>query len=126
MFKKVIKIRQNVAVVIILAAVAGFASCEKVSFNPPLLNPADTVHFKTDIIPIFTANCIGCHNGGLSPDLRANNAYTSLKNGGFVNLPDSTSVLYIQITSKVSHIPKTTDLQKLQIRYWIRQGAKNN
>jgi hypothetical protein len=126
MNKKSIKIRQGIATMIILAAVAGFMSCEKITFSPPTLNPEDTIHFKTVIIPIFQTNCITCHNGGLTPDLRANNAYASLKTHGFVNPPDSTSVLYVQITTNTAHIPRTTDLQKLQIRYWIRQGAKNN
>lgn len=124
---KLFKICKSIVAGLFLFAVIIFSSCEKYAFNTAAIIPVDTVvHFKTVISPIFTANCIGCHNGSRSPDLRANNAYSSLTTGGFVNLPASTSVLYVQITTSGSHIPRTTTLQKQLIYSWISQGAKNN
>lgn len=105
------------------AALSGLTSCEKYSYNPPAgkSNPL----FSTDIQPIFTANCIACHNGTLPLDLRQGKSYSSLTKGGFVSKPGETSKLYTTITSS-SHAARSTDSDKATILNWINQGAQNN
>jgi hypothetical protein len=126
MNQKVSKVKLSLAVVVLLMAIAGFTSCEKYTYNPPAVDPNKEWSLKDDIQPIFTSKCISCHGGALSPDLRSGNSWNSLTKGGYVNLPAETSRLYVQITTKSSHIPKTSDVEKQEILYWITQGAKNN
>jgi hypothetical protein len=122
---KLIRIRLIFGALVLIAAIGGLSSCEKVSYAPPAVDPNATWHFQTDIQPIFTANCIACHNGTRLPDLRSGKSYLSLTKGGFVNSPASTSRLYVRITTG-DHIPRTTDVDKQKILFWITQGAKNN
>jgi hypothetical protein len=125
MNQKVKKVRQSLVAVIFLAAVAGFTSCEKYSFTAPPVDPNQVWSFKTDIQPIFNANCITCHAGSQSPDLRSDKSYNALKKGGYVNQPGESSRLYVQLNS-ASHLPKTIQSERSKILYWINQGALNN
>lgn len=123
---KLKRIRMFFGALVLIASIGGFSSCEKYSYAPPAVDPSTTWHLETDIQPIFTANCISCHDGTVrTPDLRSGKSYLSLTKGGYVNLPASTSRLYVRITTG-DHIPRTTDADKLKILYWITQGAKNN
>jgi len=127
MNQKLNRIRQIFVALILIAAVEGFSSCEKNSYAPPAVDQNQTWHFQTDIQPIFTSNCVTCHNGVKQfPDLRSGKSYTSLSSGGYITPPGETSILYHQITTNSAHIPRTTDAQKLEILYWINQGALNN
>ena len=122
---KVKKVRRNLPVIALLIAVAGFISCEKYTFTPPTVDPSATWSFQADIQPIFNANCITCHGGSLTLDLREGKSYNALTKGGYVNPPAETSRLYAQLTSS-SHIARSTETDRLKILYWIAQGAKNN
>jgi len=110
---------------LILAGVSLLASCEKYTYLIETVNPADSVHFQTEIQPVFTANCIVCHKGTRDPDLREGNSYTSLTTGGFVDLPAESSRLYVQVTSS-SHESFSLPVEKQKILIWIQQGARNN
>lgn len=110
---------------IILAGVFLLSSCEKYRYQVETVNPVDTVHFQTQIQPIFNANCIVCHKGSRNPDLRDGNSYESLTTGHYVDKPAETSKLYRQVTS-ASHAPFTSDTEKQLILVWIDQGALNN
>lgn len=123
---KLIKVKLSLAVVALLMAIAGFTSCEKYTFTPPEVDPNKAWSLKDDIQPIFNAKCISCHGGSKSPDLRSGKSWNALTTGGYVNLPAETSELYVQISANSSHIPKTSDVEKQMIFYWIEQGAKNN
>ena len=115
--------RWLVAVVLLIAA-AGFNACEKINVQPIPFDASATWHFASDIQPIFNANCITCHNGSRSPDLREGKSYSALSKG-YVNSPAESSRLYVKITSS-DHLPRTSDTQKLMILNWIKQGALNN
>ena len=128
------KISKNLVLLIsIIVGVIYFSSCEKYTFRVEKLPPDDTtttdstkfVSFSKSVQPIFDANCIGCHKGSRNPDLRAENSYNSLTNGGYVNPPAAESKLYKQITS-ASHSSLTKPPEKDTIYLWIAQGAKNN
>ena len=107
------------------------ASCEQYTFDPPTIDPGVQISFQSEIQPLFTSKCIGCHSSGnRQPYLDAANSYTSLTTGGYIsddpeNSPE-TSILYQQITTGSGHVSILNDLQKLTILEWIRQGANNN
>jgi hypothetical protein len=111
--------------VILLGGVFFFASCEKYAIQEETVNPEQPVSFADQIQPIFTKNCIVCHNGSRNPDLREGNSYNSLTTGGYVTLPAEDSRLYKQITSS-SHKSLTLDSEKELILVWIQQGAQDN
>ena len=93
-----------------------------------------TVSFGTDIIPILSTSCAksGCHNGSISPNLTAANAYTSLVNGNFLEVGNpSNSLVYLWLTGKESStMPlgasnNPSNINGLMLA-WVKQGAKNN
>jgi len=117
--------RQILVAMVLMAIITGISSCEKYSFMPPVINPIDTIHFETDIQPIFSANCITCHNTLRSPDLREGKSYDALTTGGYVNQPGETSILYTQM-NKSDHKARSTDADKQKVLIWINQGALDN
>jgi hypothetical protein len=112
-------------VLVILAVIGIMSSCEKYTFTPPTINPTDSVHFATEIQPIFNGICINCHNGAITPDLREGKSYESLSTHGMITPPAETSILYTMVISP-SHTARTSDLEKQKINVWINQGAHNN
>jgi hypothetical protein len=125
MNEKLNKIRQMLAAILLIAAVEGFSSCEKVQFTLPVADPDMTVYFQADVQPIFNANCITCHNGTKAPDLRDGKSYKYLTTYGYVNLPGETSRLYSHMLTP-EHSPRSTANDKSKILNWINQGALNN
>lgn len=82
------------------------------------------VSFSNDIQPIFTANCVQCHDGGpISPDLTAGNSYSSLVPAYVTAGDPDDSRLYNQILT--GHGGLDGDEIGL-IQGWINQGANNN
>jgi hypothetical protein len=126
MNQKLKQARQILTVLILIAAVEGFSSCEKNSYPPPAVDPNQTWHFQADIQPIFNSNCVTCHGVTQLPDLRSSKSYTALSTGGYITPPGATSRLYIQMTTNSAHIPRSTPADKLEVLYWINQGALNN
>jgi len=122
---KISKISKTVASGFVLSAILFISSCEKVQIDAPQVDPNTVWTLSGDIQPIFTANCISCHGGTRTPDLRAGKSFSSLTNGSFVTQPASGSLLYTKITGS-DHTSRTTDTEKLKILYWIQQGAMNN
>jgi hypothetical protein len=93
-----------------------------------------TVSFSSDIVPLLTTNCAksGCHNGTISPDLSAANAFTSLVDGNFVSTSTpSNSLVYLWLTGKeAATMPLGASNNPSNINgyilAWITQGAENN
>lgn len=79
--------------------------------------------FQTDIQPIFTAGCIGCHNANRDPDLRNGNAYNALVTAYVTVKNADGSSLYTKLAA--GHQNVSADNLAL-IKAWINQGAKNN
>jgi len=118
-----------VILILILGIVAMFPSCyyEEIEFDEAIL--PDSVSFTTDVIPIFEAGCNAsvCHGGGKDPDLRPENAYNSLMNGGFVNTSDPvSSIIYQSVAPGGSMVSYSKQGDANMILAWIEQGAKNN
>ena len=93
-------------------------------------NGEETVYFSTDIQPIFTANCAGCHNtGGRAPDLSAGKAYQSIGNAKYINVssPEQSLIYAYPGPGTSTHTQKKyTAAQAQLILVWIQEGAKNN
>lgn len=124
--KRYFQCRRLLASAFVVAALF-MVSCEKYVIESTEIDPTDPRSFQTEIVPIFTANCISCHGGAINPDLRADKAYNSLKNGSYYSVatPES-SKIYKKLTESSSHQAKATTDQKKYILYWITQGALNN
>jgi hypothetical protein len=125
MNQKVKIAKVSLGVLVLLIVIGVMSSCEKYTFTPPTINPTDSVYFATEIQPIFNGICINCHNGAVSPDLRAGKSYNSLTTKGMVTPPAETSILYMKVIS-ASHTARTSDIEKQKIHNWIDQGAHNN
>jgi len=124
---------KNTIKILILTVMAfSLGSCYNDTFpedNGP--DPVD-VSYSQDIQPMWNSDCVSCHKGGLAPDLRAENSYNSLLNGGYV-IPGNAdnSVLYHSLlgSNGVSLMPPgsmwpASSIQKVEA--WINEGAKNN
>ena len=94
--------------------------------------PPQQVSFSGDLIPILNQNCntSGCHDAipTKNPSLTPDKAYSSLLNGGYVNIiAPNTSPFYTLVKGGAmppSGTVKAADVQK--ILDWIRNGAPNN
>lgn len=103
--------------------------------------PVPTVHYSTQVQPIFNSQCTGCHgsSGGLS--LSSGSSYASLVNVQALSycttmkrvLPGSAdnSVLYLKIAGTIcgSRMPQGGSLGASDIaliQTWINEGAHNN
>jgi hypothetical protein len=119
------------AIGMLLAASTLFFSCESYVFDPPVIDPDEEISFTEEIIPIFTAKCIGCHGGGINPDLRAANAFESLVTDAnpttkYVDTANPAgSLIYTKLLSG-SHATIPTDIEKQMILKWVQDGALNN
>jgi hypothetical protein len=125
MNQKLKKVKKILVGLMLVAAVAGFSSCEKYTYTPPEVDPITEWKLNSDIQPIFEASCVSCHGGTVSPDLRTGKSFNALSKGGYVALPAETSKLYKKVIES-GHSARTTATEKLKILYWITQGAKNN
>jgi hypothetical protein len=131
MSRKESKKMRNIALTLVIVAIAGFTSCEQYIWDPPEYIPPDTtggfdtIFFNTDIAPLFVNNnCTGCHkSGGTSPDLTAASAYDALV-PDYVNLDNPpNSEIYTKIDD--GHMGGMPFDDKKLILDWIYQGARN-
>lgn len=91
------------------------------------------VSLKNDLQPIFDRDCTmsGCHDAIPShdPSLTAENAYSDLTTGGYVNTLDpENSILYLSVNGggmPAGRAPLSENDKKI-ILAWITEGAKNN
>ena len=89
------------------------------------------IHFSADIQPMFTSNCVSCHDGNsATPDLTVGNAYTELWANGDLDstvTPENNKLYkYLIGTSKPSMSSHSTPAFNSNVLLWIQQGAKNN
>jgi hypothetical protein len=98
-------------------------------------DPNGEVTFSEDIIPIFNAGCnsSGCHGsvpGDIAPDLSTANAYSSLFNGGYINVdkPEQSELYQWVNGNRSTPMPINGTDPKIAsaILSWITQGAQNN
>jgi CHRD domain-containing protein/putative Ig domain-containing protein len=106
------------------------------SINITAAAPA-TVLFSTQIQPIFTANCVNCHNVSLPsfPNLTIGNSFASLVQSAspaVIAGSSATSRLFVRISTSTPSpqmplgLPPLSDADQTLIQTWINQGAANN
>jgi len=96
--------------------------------TPP--TPTGTM-FSTDVMPVFEANCKGCHgNKGNFTVTTANGTYNNLMNNGFINTNSPSNSIILQRASGSGHgggtILPTGSTGYNTIKAWISEGALNN
>lgn len=110
-----------------------FTGCYKDIIVPDVVSsedgPPQPVSFKTELAPLFNANCTaaGCHvSGAHKPYLATDISYNQIVGGGFVNLAlPKESILYKEVNGGMAqYISSKADRQK--VYDWIRNGAPNN
>lgn len=86
----------------------------------------DTVHFTSQILPIFQNNCGSCHFAGTTPDFKSPNMYNNLVGGNYLNLanPENSNLFYLPDPGHADDYLNTQE--HLLIVKWIGQGALNN
>ena len=88
------------------------------------------VSFQDDIQPIFTENCIGCHNTTIANhDLREGNSYSAIVPEYVIEEDAENSELYQKLPGNNHPIDTDSPLDVDEIaliKGWIDQGAKNN
>ena len=111
-----------------------FIGCYRDVVNPGAdpNGPPQNVSFSGDLVPLLSSKCAssGCHDAipTKKPSLTPEKAYSSLTNGGYVNImAPHESGIYLVV--KGGSMPpsgpmKSTDVQK--VLDWIRNGAPNN
>src|SRR3954468_5377829 len=120
--------------ILLVVTSAGLQGCYKDILSPGAdpNGPPQQVSFSGDLVPILNQNCntSGCHDAipTKNPSLVPDKAYSSLMNGGFVNIiAPNTSPFYTMVKGGAmppSGTVKAADVQK--ILDWIRNGAPNN
>ena len=100
----------------------------------PLPIGPDDVSFNTHILPMLVGKCStpACHDGTKQPNLLPDQAFNSLKSGGYLNttFPEQ-SLLYISVDQGVGGIqmPPAGPLSQLEkdlLLVWIAKGAPND
>ncbi len=117
----------------ILIVALAFGACEYTFIVPeeiPVIDVDDPnarqVSFAQEIQPIFTNDCVACHNGLTSPNLSEGNSFAAI--AGYINSTDpelSEIVTKPSPTASGTH-KKYTAAQAALVLGWIKQGAKNN
>jgi hypothetical protein len=125
-----------VSIVALLLCVVIFTQCYDDQYEPTpvIINPVDTISYKTDISPLFVSGCAQsiCHGVGASaPDLTSANSYNSLVNGGFLNTDDPVkSELYLWLIGDGGRAimpPSGRNEKLIELTLgWMSQGALNN
>jgi len=125
------KFFRNIAVTLVIAAIAGFTSCEKYIWAPPIYIPPDTsnfdtIYYDTDVAPFFPSyKCTNCHkNGGQHPYLTTDVSYNQLIDGGYINTVDPPASGIIDKIESGHMGGMSFDDTKIIID-WIYQGAEN-
>lgn len=69
--------------------IAILAACDNYTIpTPPCEDGATGVSYSGDIQSIFNSNCVSCHSGAQSPDLREGWSYDELISGSYVAEPE--------------------------------------
>ena len=123
--------------VVALSACGGYGSTTAATTAPTTAASGTAVSFKTDLQPIFSASCTGCHGAtgvaGLSLASYAD-VMKGGKDGAVVKAGDANGSLLVQKVKGTQTIgvrmPRggapLADAQIQKISDWVAQGAKDN
>lgn len=116
-----------------IALVAGFSTLVVSAFTPAVAGPA-AVNFRTQVKPILSANCVGCHNaknagGKLDLSSKAGIQKGGLSGKVYVAGKGSTSLIVKRLKGKGGALmPMGGDPLKASqinlITRWINEGGR--
>ncbi len=117
-----------VSLLLVFLTTLCFVSCEydTIEVDKIVIPPDQEISFSADVVPIFTSNCVNCHDGAIDPDLRANNAFDALTSGSYINVDMPASSSLYEKLNVGSHSTRATATEKQLILEWITRGANNN
>jgi len=89
----------------------------------------EDVSFANDIQPIFTQNCISCHNASRDPDLRVGNAFAAIVPDYVTPGNADNSELFNKLpgNNHPNDVGFTLSSEEIAlVKAWIDRGAENN
>lgn len=117
--------KKLIRIIILVILSISMTSCYYDQIEDVEIDPGTVIKFSDDIQPIFTRNnCIECHNGNRDPDLRPDNAYSSLVPEYVTAGNADDSFFYTWLAIDGHGDVSTSDLAKIEA--WINNGAPNN
>ena len=113
-------------VFIILGFFVLLSSCEYETIEPIDPEIPEIVSFSSDLQPIFTVKCSGCHPtmGGL--DLTEGYSYNSINDGRINSNTPPESLIYTKPSPTGTHPAKYSTTESALVLSWIEDGANNN
>jgi len=95
----------------------------------PEIPEDQVVYYGAEIQPIWTANCLDCHDSSLRPDLRSGKSYDDLV-PDYVTAGDAEGSKLYQNLPGIGHpdrsVPALSGEEIALIKKWIDDGAENN
>ena len=124
--------KKTIKILILFGIGLSFTSCYYDTY--PEASVPEVVSYKDNIQPLWNSDCVECHSGNVAPDLRPDNSYESLLQGGYVipgNAEESTLYLSLFEGTGVSLMPPKPngpwpDYNRQLVKDWIDQGALDN
>jgi hypothetical protein len=94
------------------------ANCTKDKADTVLICP-DTISFSTQILPMITDNCVGCHSGQNAPTITNHSEIAA--NTSKISKSIHGTILLMPING-----PKLADSLIQQFDCWVKQGKLDN
>lgn len=117
-----IKLIRFIIPLVVIVSTVVTVSCKKDRVPPSIITAdcPDTVHFASQIAPMITTNCIGCHGaGGFQPTLT-----------NYTEISDKASEILGTLQGTPQLMPQggpaLNDTLIQQFKCWINQGKQNN
>ena len=113
---------KRLTLLIVFAVLGLMFSCD--DYVIPKVDVPTDVSYSADVQLIFDAKCVSCHPPTKSLDLKPDNSYDALIDGGYVDIgsPES-SEIYIKMAE--GH-QTATETESKTVLGWIMEGAENN
>lgn len=91
-------------------------------------NTSEAVSFSKDLVPVFQASCVSCHDGQITqPDFSSSVLYTNLSTGNYLSVTDpENSTLITKIRSDHPYAGAVTETEIQKLITWMKEGAANN
>lgn len=122
------KTKHVILIIALFTIVCGLWSCQWHTIEPVEIVTPDEVSFSNDLESVFNGKCGSCHSSG-SLNFSTGNAYSTLINGGYINIgnPESSSVYTKMKDDKHPSASGTfSDTELAILLAWIEQGATEN
>lgn len=118
---------KRLSYLVLIIFIASSCEYEYYTPEPSAVDPDVVVSFNAEIIPIFEAKCVACHDGGSVFSLEADKAFDNLNSRNLINLDTPEESIIFTKLGVGNHNQYTyTATENDLILFWIEQGAGNN